>query len=1002
MAYSKRGRVSDGNYKPPSVLPRSSSAPQLQRAGRPASRPASFPNNLRPRGVSASGTRQHVQHGLGVHKCGCQSNTVLSFDDVYLLARQRARLSRPSSGFALHVTSPKSRPSASGAFAAEGIWAASAVKAWTPGGRSDTSESGVSFAASAQPQWTPTRMRPATVGWQSRRNVPADCSSTSLASSYRFKVGLSRAEGCEGALSPRPRSASSARESPRSQESHLPAVHSACRQPAVRRPAVVKRPRPAQAPSAPLAEEASPPPQETPEADVKLRRVFWRQRFNQAEQFEFPSCKEILERLFGSEKGFSRKTQVRIQQAFTRFKVPGGHEVHMDDVDELLHYLGHVMTEPDQLIPLVRQVTEYDYIDFNEFLNFLHLYVPWEKAQIQIFFNEFDDDGSGEISVSELRKLMSALGFSPLRGMVEEALKLVDENGSRALDFEELCTFLAVYQYTEGFTLSEVAELRFSFNRYSKGTGETATLPPEDLSDALVLVFGLSISEFALKLTEQLTSGQGLTKSSFAASRDVPETLAFAEFLVFARKIREAQLDQLKHDHPDWAPRAFNKSDQAEFIGLDQDGNGLISETELKHILGTMDYTPLKPVLDQIFSIIADGPWTSDRELDFDEFFDFMRLYIQREGFTKAEMDDLIEAFERFDNDGSGEISVVELDQMLRHLGYAVKLDDIRDLVAKVDENSSGQLDVREFLKLMRLFRQRDLVGVKKTFNACARHTTGLLPVKDLANALKELGHDVSEDIIQSAPADMDFDAFVALVDAQRAVFVKKERKKCGFDDEEMFNLYESFSCFDQNNSGDIDVLELEHVLREFGWQPRSKTEQIDLCRKIEEARSLSCEAGIPDVGEVGSATITFWVFVRLARTLRNEKTEAEEKLLEELQTELDFSKGEVEQFRHIFRSRVTQFIEIAKVSGIAVNPSAEVLCGDAIRRLIRSMGLSASSTEKDALTTKMASLDARGRRENPEIDLGKFLRLMRWMLDVNFAGIKEATQKERKESETP
>merc|ERR1719210_574409 len=95
---------------------------------------------------------------------------------------------------------------------------------------------------------------------------------------------------------------------------------------------------------------------------------------------------------------------------------------------------------------------------------------------------------------------------------------------------------------------------------------------------------------------------------------------------------------------------------------------------------------------------------------------------------------------------------------------------------------------------------------------------------------------------------------------------------------------------------------ELLAILREFGFEPKSRDEQADLMQKLDGSRALAREAGIKEVGEDGSPNLTFWSFVQLMRVLRTEHEREAENNMERLMNDLSFSQQEVDQFRQIFR----------------------------------------------------------------------------------------------------
>ena len=72
--------------------------------------------------------------------------------------------------------------------------------------------------------------------------------------------------------------------------------------------------------------------------------------------------------------------------------------------------------------------------------------------------------------------------------------------------------------------------------------------------------------------------------------------------------------------------------------------------------------------------------------------------------FVKApelEIEELKEAFNLFDTDGSGNIDAKELKAAMRALGFQVKKADVRKMIADIDKDGNGSIDFEEFLDMM-------------------------------------------------------------------------------------------------------------------------------------------------------------------------------------------------------------------------------------------------------------------------------------------------------------
>ncbi len=65
-----------------------------------------------------------------------------------------------------------------------------------------------------------------------------------------------------------------------------------------------------------------------------------------------------------------------------------------------------------------------------------------------------------------------------------------------------------------------------------------------------------------------------------------------------------------------------------------------------------------------------------------------------RPGIPEWQMQELREAFDLFDTDGSGTIDTKELQVALRALGFDSKKEKVRKMIADIDLDGSGTIDV--------------------------------------------------------------------------------------------------------------------------------------------------------------------------------------------------------------------------------------------------------------------------------------------------------------------
>merc|ERR1711937_795771 len=124
----------------------------------------------------------------------------------------------------------------------------------------------------------------------------------------------------------------------------------------------------------------------------------------------------------------------------------------------------------------------------------------------------------------------------------------------------------------------------------------------------------------------------------------------------------------------------------------------------------------------------------------------------ERPGLTSDEVEEIKEAFDLFDTDSSGAISVSELTSAMKSLGFDVKHAVVFQMIAELDADGSGEIEFEEFLDMM---------------TARISDRTGEVSLDNMKRVAKELGEDISpqelQEIIQRA--DLDGDGALTLDD---------------------------------------------------------------------------------------------------------------------------------------------------------------------------------------------------------------------------------------------
>jgi len=148
-----------------------------------------------------------------------------------------------------------------------------------------------------------------------------------------------------------------------------------------------------------------------------------------------------------------------------------------------------------------------------------------------------------------------------------------------------------------------------------------------------------------------------------------------------------------------------------------------------------------------------------------------------RPGLGEDEVEEIKEAFDLFDNDGSGAISVNELTSAMQSLGFDVKHAVVYNMVSDLDADGSGEIEFGEFLDVMtaKLSDKNTKEEIDRVFKLFDKDRNGTLEADDLSRVCKELGEDMTEEDIREVITRMDVDGDGAVgLDDFYAVITKK------------------------------------------------------------------------------------------------------------------------------------------------------------------------------------------------------------------------------------
>ena len=130
------------------------------------------------------------------------------------------------------------------------------------------------------------------------------------------------------------------------------------------------------------------------------------------------------------------------------------------------------------------------------------------------------------------------------------------------------------------------------------------------------------------------------------------------------------------------------------FKMFDRDKDGLINYIELGYVLKSQGFNLTNQ---ELIEMIADVDENEDDKIGFEEF-----LILMHSRLKKADIEnELNEAFNAYDKNGKGIISVKEFKRIINTLGDKICDEEVDESIQKVDPKNKGYIDYKELTKII-------------------------------------------------------------------------------------------------------------------------------------------------------------------------------------------------------------------------------------------------------------------------------------------------------------
>ena len=130
------------------------------------------------------------------------------------------------------------------------------------------------------------------------------------------------------------------------------------------------------------------------------------------------------------------------------------------------------------------------------------------------------------------------------------------------------------------------------------------------------------------------------------------------------------------------------------FQAFDKDGNGSITTRELGTVMRSLGQNLSEAEIKEMIDIVDED---KNGTIDFQEFLNLMARKMK----IIDKEEELLDAFNILDRDGSGKISKYELRYIIMSTDSKIKGDDIDDIIKTIGTDEEGKIDLQDFIDIL-------------------------------------------------------------------------------------------------------------------------------------------------------------------------------------------------------------------------------------------------------------------------------------------------------------
>ena len=129
------------------------------------------------------------------------------------------------------------------------------------------------------------------------------------------------------------------------------------------------------------------------------------------------------------------------------------------------------------------------------------------------------------------------------------------------------------------------------------------------------------------------------------------------------------------------------------FDSYDVNGNGVIDKKEMEAVLERLGQPATSKQIQKVFDELG----STSQQITFDEFIEFIKKYHLSK--NKNSTDEIIGAFQVFDKNHNGVLSLSEFKHILMDLGQKFTEEEVNEIFNESDLNKDGNINYKEFVE---------------------------------------------------------------------------------------------------------------------------------------------------------------------------------------------------------------------------------------------------------------------------------------------------------------